>query len=83
MSVEIDASQLKGENRERMKDFLEKKLGVTIEVKGDRLILPESPKVSKTMARKACRWFVGREGLREDYRALSSENGVAIKRLKS
>jgi hypothetical protein len=79
--VEIDVSQLKSENREKMKDFIEKKLRISIEVKGDRLIFPESPNISKTTARKTCRWFVGKEGL--DYRVLSSESGIAIKRLKS
>lgn len=81
MPVEIDVSQLKSENREKMKDFIEKKLRISIEVKGDRLIFPESPNISKTTARKTCRWFVGKEGL--DYRVLSSESGIAIKRLKS
>lgn len=79
--MEIDVSQLKSENREKMKDFIEKKLRISIEVKGDRLIFPESPNISKTTARKTCRWFVGKEGL--DYRVLSSESGIAIKRLKS
>ena len=83
MPVEIDVSQLKSENREKMKDFIEKKLRISIEVKGDRLIFPESPNISKTTARKTCRWFVGKEGLDEDYRVLSSESGIAIKRLKS
>jgi len=81
LPVEIDVSQLKSENREKMKDFIEKKLRISIEVKGDRLIFPESPNISKTTARKTCRWFVGKEGL--DYRVLSSESGIAIKRLKS
>jgi len=83
MPVEIDVSQLKSENREKMKDFLERKLAISLEVKGDRFILPESANVSRTTARKACRWFVGRGDLDGDYRVLSSEVGIVVKRLKS
>lgn len=83
MPVEIDVSQLKSENREKMKDFLERKLAISLEVKGDRFVLPESPNVSRTTARKACRWFVGKGDLDGDYRVLSSEGGIVVKRLKS
>jgi len=83
MPVEIDVSQLKGENREKMKDFLEKKLAVSLEVKGDKFVFPESTNMSRTTARKACRWFVGRGDLGGDYRVLSSEGGIVVKRLKS
>jgi len=83
MPVEIDVSQLKSENREKMKDFIEKKLAVSLEVKGDRFVFPKSPNVSKTTARKACRWFVGKGDLEGDYRVLSSDSGIVVKRLKS
>jgi hypothetical protein len=81
MPVEVDVSQLKGENREKMKDFLERKLGISLEVKGDRLIFPETIR-SRTQARKACRWFIGSGDLKGDYRILSSEGGIVVKQIK-
>ncbi|MGQ9513595.1 MAG: hypothetical protein ACUVTL_00850 [Thermoproteota archaeon] len=81
MPIEIDVSKLKSEMREKMKEFIEKKLSVSLEAKGDRLIFPESSSISRTKARDVCRWFIGREGL--DYRVISSESGLVIRQTKS
>ncbi len=83
MPVEIDISKLKSEAREEMKEFLEKKLSVSLEAKGDRLVFPESAKISRTRVRKACRWFVGKGELKKDYRVVSSESGIVIRQIKS
>jgi len=83
-AVEIDAGQLRREGREvleEMKDFLEKKLGAGVEAQGDRFVVAK-PGVSRTEARKACRWFLGRQGLSDSYRVISLPEGILIKRLK-
>ncbi|MBO3802754.1 MAG: hypothetical protein JTT11_02600 [Candidatus Brockarchaeota archaeon] len=81
MPIEIDVSKLKSESRERMKEFLERKLSASLEAKGDRLVLPESAGASRTKVRKACRWFVGKE-LKGGFRVVSSESGVSIRQVK-
>lgn len=83
MVIEIDVSKLKSESREKMKEFLEKKLSVSLEAKGDRLVFPDSANISRTKIRKACRWFIGKVGLKDDYRVVSSEDGIAIRQTKS
>ena len=78
MPVEIDMSKLKSETREKLKDYLERKLSISLEAKGDRLVFSEPSKISKTKIRKTCRWFVGKENLKNEYKVISSEERVVI-----
>jgi ATP phosphoribosyltransferase regulatory subunit HisZ len=77
--AELDASKLPGDASKELREFLEKKLSVKIKEAGGKLTVE---KVSNTRLRKAARWFLSRKGLSDEYRVLSSEKSLVIKKRK-
>jgi len=76
--VELDASKLSGDALKELREFLEKKIGGVKESSG-RITVEN---VSSTKLRKAARWFLSKKGLSKEYRVLSDNKKLVIKKRK-